>query len=62
MAHFAGSDDFEMGSANVPGSPPHRRNVVPFFLDATEVTFGEFREVSKDQNINAVPAGSLDLS
>jgi formylglycine-generating enzyme required for sulfatase activity len=41
MAYFAGGE-FTMGSPHVQGSPPHRRRVAPFYLDATEVTAGAY--------------------
>jgi formylglycine-generating enzyme required for sulfatase activity len=45
MAFFKGGE-FTMGSPHVQGSPPHQRNVAPFYLDATEVTVAAYRNLN----------------
>jgi eukaryotic-like serine/threonine-protein kinase len=48
MTRFNGSRDFLMGSAHLTGAqPPHVHPVAAFFLDAHEVTEGEYREARK---------------
>ncbi|HVX61377.1 MAG TPA: SUMF1/EgtB/PvdO family nonheme iron enzyme, partial [Pirellulales bacterium] len=42
MARFDGGV-FRAGSDKVPGSPAHERTLEPFWLDVTEVTWGQFR-------------------
>lgn len=55
MAFFKGKD-FTMGSADLPGVPPHRRHVDSFYLDPTEVTVGAYRAVKGD-----LPVGLLKV-
>jgi serine/threonine-protein kinase len=51
MVRFAGSDDFVVGFPGSLHSPQHRRRVRPYFLDATEVSVGEWR-----QHMNVPPS------
>ena len=42
MSRFEGNDDFVAGSAKLLDAPQHHRRVPPFYLDAHEISVGEF--------------------
>jgi serine/threonine protein kinase len=56
MALFVGSSSFAVGDAAHTETPVHHRQVPAFYLDAHEVTWGEF----VDLNDNQLPASLLN--
>jgi formylglycine-generating enzyme required for sulfatase activity len=46
MTYYAGDTKFRMGADEVPGAQPVTVNVLPYYLDTTEMTVAEFRRLA----------------
>ncbi len=51
MAAFEGAQPFVVGSESLTVSPPHERNVPPFYLDTTEVTFADWQQYTEQRRL-----------
>lgn len=55
MVYFSGSPRFQMGDSSLPSAPPHWRSISAYWLDAREVTVGDYRQrkLSLSKNLAA---------
>ena len=56
MSYLAGSDDFEVGDANLPEAMPHRVRIPPFYIERAEVSVGDVRiQMQRDRRGEPFP-------